>query len=128
MNMFLLDAAVEAAEKTEMTFGEKLGEGTVVAVMGLGIVFTVLILIWGLLELFKLVFYTIPTRRAEKNVPAVPEIEKSVPETEPETEEDDGALVAAITAAITAYRASENTEEYSGGFRVVSFRKKLSNK
>ncbi|MBQ2734384.1 MAG: hypothetical protein IJF33_00980 [Clostridia bacterium] len=34
--------------------------------------------------------------------------------------EDDGAVVAAITAAITAMRAEEG---YTGGFRVVSFKR-----
>ena len=49
-----------------------------------------------------------------------PQSKDPVPATVVPTE-DNGAIVAAITAALTAYFAESG--EYSGGFRVVSFRK-----
>lgn len=99
--------------------------GIPTAVLGIATVFVVLALVWGCLEVFKYVFYTLPEskKKAASNVEAVTPAE--VVETVEESS-DDGEIVAAIIAAITAFRAEESGEggKKSGGFRVVSFRKR----
>ena len=100
-------------------------DGIPTAVLGILTVFTVLALIWGCLEIFKYVFYTMPERN--KKASASDAAEESVKETVvyEEAAQDDGEIVAAIVAAITAYRAEETGESgKSTGFRVVSFRKR----
>ena len=42
-----------AAGKTDMTFGERLAEAGQVTLLGMGMVFAVLALLWGVLELFR---------------------------------------------------------------------------
>ena len=106
-------------------WGRFLGKGLQTAVLGILAVFVVLAIIWGCLELFHYFIYTLPNRRKKEQENVVAE-ESAVTETaEPETA-DDGELVAAIVAAITAFRAEESAETGvpSGGFRVVSFRKR----
>ena len=88
------------------------------SLLGFLTVFGVLALLWGILEIMKLFFYTLPNRRAKPQT--APTVEKEVIEEAPQT--DDAAIVAAITAAITAYRASIG--QSAGGFRVVSFAKR----
>lgn len=58
----------------------------------------------------------------KKETPApAPSVSPAAQETETEAAESDEELAAAITAAVAAFRAAEG--EYTGGFRVVSFRK-----
>ncbi len=99
--------------------------GLPTAILGILTVFAVLTILWGSLEIFKYVFYTLPkmreaAKKEENEAPA------SVPAPALATEQsyaDDGAIVAAIIAAITAARAEEGIPT-ANGFRVVSFRKK----
>jgi len=112
-------------------FAAKLTEGASVAVVGIGIVFLILALLWIVLELFKLFFYTLPKKRSEENTvetapaTAAEPVPAPAPTPAVSAAADDGALIAAITAAITAYRAAENNGySYTGGFRVVSFKRK----
>ncbi len=91
---------------------------------GLGTVFMVLLILWGILSIFGLVFGTQQKKPAEQK-----ETQKPAPKAEPApvapaapAASDDGALVAAITAAIEAYRASEGRGALP--FRVVSFKRK----
>ena len=125
MSSELITLTAEAAP--ELTLAEKLSIGGEVSLMGIAIVFLVLALLWGILELFKVIFYTIPNQKKEKAL-AASEPASVTADTADEAEEapdtsSDEELVAAITAAITAYRAScEPTAR--GGFRVVSFRRK----
>ena len=53
--------------------GEALEYGLPMSLFGFGIVFGVLVLIWGILALFKVFFYTIPN--AKKN-PQQPKVKK----------------------------------------------------
>ena len=117
--------AVQAAP--ELTLAEKLSIGGEVSLMGIAIVFVVLALLWGILELFKVIFYTVPNQKKAKESAVSEPADNTtdpaaVPEDAPAAASDE-ELVAAITAAIAAYRAScEPTAR--GGFRVVSFRRK----
>lgn len=135
------EVTVPAAEaETTMTFGERLQEAGMVTLQGMFMVFAVLALLWGVIELFRVAM----TRSAQKdveskqaNTPAtqVSESIAPVPQTMVQTTEvteqgavqeigtDSEELVAAITAAVAAYLASEQGTAYTGGFRVVSFKR-----
>ena len=126
MNFNFMIGALAAAEIP--SFAERLAEGFEVFVLGLFMVFAVLALLWGVLSVFKVVFYDIPEKRKKakaSNTKTETEPVSSVTATPaPVTVQDDGAIVAAITAALSEYFAASG--QYSGGFRVVSFRKSQS--
>ncbi|MBQ9121458.1 MAG: OadG family protein [Clostridia bacterium] len=94
---------------------------------GMGMVFFVLAVLWGILELFHVLVYraSSPKSKASQATKPAP-VKKSVPEkaaapapapvSAPQTE--DAALVAAITAAVAAY-----LEQSPATFRVVSFKR-----
>lgn len=105
--------------------GERLVYSLEMTLLGLGAVFSVLAIIWAVLALFK-VFSTASVKKeaAKEKVSAPAPVAVPNAVTEPEQSDDD-ATVAAIMAAISAYISSDEklSEEYSGGFRVVSFKK-----
>ena len=109
----------DKAVSNDMSMSEKLENILTTAVGGFVLVFVSLALIWGLLELFSVLFTKKKTVKPQnKPAPEIqPEIVAPAEESADETE-----LVAVITAAITAYRSAEGAS--SAGFRVVSFRKK----
>ena len=121
------------AEKTAFkdTYGDNviarfLEKGLQTALLGILTVFAVLSILWGCLEIFKYVFYTLPERRkkADKEKPA--SISTVAHESQPQPVQaysDDKAVVAAIIAAITAAREEEGIPS-TVPFRVVSFRKR----
>ena len=100
--------------------------GITTALLGILTVFAVLSIIWGCLEIFKYVFYTLPEKRkkeeAEESAPA-PAVQSAQPTAPTPVYSDDKAVVAAIIAAITAAREDEGIPS-SVPFRVVSFKKK----
>ena len=124
---------VQAMEVTSNTIFESVGDafayGIPLSLFGFATVFAVLALIWGILSLFKVVFYTIPNAR--KNPKKAVEVKKAEPkvaqpivtETVSVQSAQDDSDVEAIIAAIEAYR-SETTGK-TGGFRVVSFKKRI---
>lgn len=129
--MFIMQGFYYLAETTKFVdnygedwFARFIQKGIPTAILGIATVFVVLALIWGCLEVFKYVFYTIPERN-KKSGSETPVIEEAPVEVYEETA-DDGEIVAAIIAAITAARADEAAESgnKSSGFRVVSFRKR----
>lgn len=100
--------------------------GITTALLGILTVFAVLTIIWGSLEVFKYVFYTLPEKRkkaAKTESAPTPAVTESAPVVQPVVYSDDRAVVAAIIAAITAAREEEGIPS-SVPFRVVSFRKK----
>lgn len=99
-----------------------------VPLLGMVMVFAVLAVLWGILALMKFIMVgktPKPTPKAEAIAEVIAESVAVVEDNEePAIETDDGELVAIIAAAIAAYRESEGLgEEYTGGFRVVSFRR-----
>ncbi len=95
---------------------ERLALAGQMTLIGMGMIFAVLSILWGVLAIFKLIFVK-PTPKKAEPAPVV------VPVPEPVAEEgNDEELVAVITAAVAAYRASEEPTA-EGGFRVVSFRR-----
>lgn len=88
--------------------------------LGMVAIFSVLAIIWLILNIFKRVFAQ-STNDTPKEIPASPIVEEKPVVI---TSESD-ITVAIITAAIEAYIASDEAlaSEYSGGFRVVSFKR-----
>ena len=108
---------------SSLTMDQKFALSGEMLLKGLGTVFMVLLILWGILSLFGVFFGT----KQKKPAPAP----KQAPKAEPVQAEsvpaapavsDDGAIIAAITAAIEAYRAAEGTGTLP--FRVVSFKRK----
>lgn len=98
----------------KMTLGEKLENILTTAVGGYLLVFVVLALIWGLLEIFNVIFAKKPKALTHKEIK-----EETIPEPIIQKKTDDSELVAVITSAISAYTGKEQST-----FKVVSFRKK----
>ena len=119
-------ANVDAAEVEEDLGGafssQRLSMAGLMIIQGMGMVFLVLVVLWLVLLVFKKVFYKDPAK-ASKTPKAVEPAPAPAP-VAPATSDD--ALVAAITAAVAAYIESDPalSSQFSGGFRVVSFKKK----
>lgn len=95
-----------------LTLSEKFGTVLSTAVVGYLVVFTVLALIWGILEIFGKVF----NKKTDKAVTLPAPEPAAIPVAEAD---NTGEIVAAITAAISMY-----SDKPASSFRVVSFRKK----
>ena len=115
----------------DMTLGERALYGLQVFVIGIVTVFAVLAILWGVMSLFRLFFYTIPQKKKAVKVDAPRPIEPfdDVPEphqiplaTAQGGETDDKLLVAILTAAVAAYEG-DGTTAPTGSFRVVSYRR-----
>ena len=93
--------------------------------LGMGMVFAVLAILWGVLSIFKVVFAG-KTPKVKKEAPkaavAQPSDESKtvVAATVQAVQADDAAMIAVLTAAIAAYRTEEGAD---GAFRVVSFKR-----
>ncbi len=119
------------------TWGEKFALCGRMILTGMGTVFLVLVILWGVIALFGAVAKMSERREQQRimeevrNSPAPTDMKKPAPPApaeEPETVsgEDGGVLIAVITAAIEAYRAAEGKP--AGSYRVVSFRQKKTRK
>lgn len=105
------------------TFAENAKEAGIVTLIGMVAIFSVLAILWGVIELLHFGLNLPAKRKAKKANAAVADplvSDPVVPAAEQPDETDDGAIIAAITAAITAARAEEGQ---TTGFRVVSFRR-----
>ena len=106
--------------------GEALKYAGEMTLLGMGMIFSVLGLLWGVLALFKVIFAgkspKAPKEKAEKKSAPAPAPVAVKEEAAPAAvATDDTALIAVLTAAIAAYRAEEGLPE--GGFRVISFKR-----
>ena len=135
MNFMPVFAAAEAFAYG--TWGEKFALCGRMILTGMGTVFLVLVILWGVIAVFGAVAKMSERREQQRimeevrNSPAPNELTKpapSVPAPEPEETpvEDGGVLIAVITAALEAYRAAEGKP--AGSYRVVSFRQKKTKK
>lgn len=124
-HIIMLAANAVTSIDRSVPMSERLFMGIKTLILGMGIVMLVLAFLWGILELFKVLFYDIPNKRGTQT-PVVPEIE-DIPVSEPvedyAADSSDDEIIAVISAAITACREAEPDNKYTGGFRVVSFRK-----
>ena len=98
---------------------DKFAYGGQMLLIGMSVVFAVLLILWGSLELFHLAVTKLPAVIEKKR--AKPEPAQLVPDSVSETvrDEDETELIAVFAAAIAA--ASEDNP--AGSFRVVSFRR-----
>ena len=104
--------------------GEAWAKAAEVTLIGMGMIFAVRALLWGVLTIFKLIF----AKDAKAPEVKAPKASEPVAEAEPVPvvmAADDSELIAVISAAIAAYRASEEGMDSAeaGGFRVVSFKR-----
>ncbi|MBQ8332581.1 MAG: OadG family protein [Clostridia bacterium] len=113
---------------------EKLALSGEMLLKGMGTVFLVLAILWGIIALFSVFAGTAEKKPAPEKKPAAP-AKKAEPKPEAKpapaaapapAQTDDGALIAAITAAIEAYRAEEGLSGLP--YRVVSFKRKSGKK
>ena len=89
--------------------------------LGMGMVFAVLGMLWAVLTVFKLVFVgrdRKPAKTAENERTAQAPAARSTPQVSVQSDEE---IAAVITAAITAYMAEQGVP--ANGFRVVSFKR-----
>ena len=117
--VFLADTAVDYSKKMDMADAIPFGLETVL--LGMGVVFAVLIILWAVLSVFKYVFYK--PSESEKKASTAEKKSQSTPapqvlQAPAATETDDAELVAVITAAIASMLNAPQTS-----FRVVSFRR-----
>lgn len=134
MNTLTAVQVLEAANMPFNSVSDALAYGLPLSLFGFATVFAVLVLIWAILGLFKLFFFSIPNAKKNgakaekvKEAPApkteVKKEQAPVPVVAASTAANDAELVAAIIAAIKAYRTQTGTAV--GGFRVVSFKKRI---
>ncbi len=118
----MLDSAVNVHEKFSSA-GDALSYGLPMSLFGFAMVFFVLMVLWGILTLLKVFFYTIPNskKNAKKEEKKVVE---HVPVPVQTQTNNDGEIIAAIIAAIEAYR-TQTGHSAPGNFRVVSFKKRI---
>ena len=118
--LFLTASGLSLSEKFSLS-GEML-------LRGMGTVFLVLAILWGIIALFSVFSGTAEKKPAAEKKPQAP-VKKAEPKPEPApapapapAQTDDGAL----TAAIEAYRAEEGLSGLP--YRVVSFKRKYGRK
>ena len=107
-----------AAAETEMALGDKLALGGQVSLLGMGTVFAVLAILWGLVELMHLLLTGVSGDKKKKKAEAPVEAPAAAPAPVVSAPADDLEIIAAITAAIAAASGSSPSS-----FRVVSFKR-----
>ena len=115
MNNFILSISPDQYSE-KLNFGEALGFGGQMILLGVGAVFAVLGIIWAILTIFKMVFTNVdkkekPVKAKEENVVSAPALSYTT----------DAEIVAVIAAAIAMAEAESGNNLK---FRVVSFKRK----
>nr|MBQ4318348.1 OadG family protein [Clostridia bacterium] len=130
-SVLALASGMGSSIDTSVPISERLGIGLELLIVGMGTVFSVLLILWGVLALFKVFFYDMKNKDAkpaEKKPEPKPAAPTAAPEpVQPAAQADDGELIAAITAAVAAYLDAEaqaqGLPQCDTKFRVVSFRR-----
>lgn len=95
--------------------------------LGMGMIFAVLGILWGVLALFKLIFARPKKERKTVEAPKAESAKavtaEAAPMAAPVAATDDAELIAVLTAAIVAYEAEQNPNASPANFRVVSYRR-----
>lgn len=112
---------LSAADGTALSLGDKLSIGGQVTLLGMGTVFAILALLWGLVELLHAILKPFAEKKTGTFNP--PPVVAPAPAVSPaaknaEKQSDDLELAAVIAAAIEAYRGAD-----APAFRVVSFKR-----
>ena len=121
--LFRLGALAIREDGTYTPFsGDAIKYALEMTLLGMGMIFAVLGVLWGVLAIFKLVFARPKKEKKAESVAIA--VEELAPVAEPEVvAADDGELIAILTAAIMAYEAEQNPDAPIGNFRVVSYRR-----
>ena len=95
--------------------------------LGMGMIFAVLAILWGVLAIFKLIFAR-PKKDKNNTKESTPVKEAPAPTVTATpvaapAAADDAEIVAILTAAIVAYEAEHNPDVTPASFRVVSYRR-----
>lgn len=109
--------------KTEFAYGtvpEKLSLCGQMILTGLGTVFIVLLVLWGIISIFGLI-----AKSSNKQVPVKTVQDTPTANAVEKTIDHNDDLIAVIMASIEAYRLSEGK---TGSYRVVSFRRNSGRK
>ena len=128
----IVNNALTVAE--EYTLSERFSYAGEMTLLGMLMIFAVLGALWGILAIFKIVFSgkdkkdkKVKTKAPDAVASAVAEAAAASAEVEVApvavAESSDEELVAILTAAVAAYMSSEEAPAFTGGFRVVSFRR-----
>ena len=126
--LFRLGKLALEADGTYTPFsGEAIKYALEMVLLGMGMIFAVLGVLWGVLAIFKLVFARpqkekkVEPKKAEPSpAPTVAPAPASAPVV---AANDDAELIAILTAAIYAYESEKNPDAPIGNFRVVSYRR-----
>ncbi len=122
----LANTAESMKDQIGETFGERASVAISVTLLGMIAIFAVLSILWGVIELLHLLLNRgnkteTPTEKAVETPKPIATSAKTVAPKKPTaTPKNDDALIAVITAAVASAMAEEG---YTGGFRVVSFRR-----
>jgi len=109
----LYHTLTSSATNISYTFGEKMGKAGLNTLMGMGTVFTVLILIYGIISLFNFIPKIEAAFKKKDAQPAPTSVDNAITQiVESEELSDDLELVAVISAAIAAYEGSASTDGY----------------
>ena len=107
---------LEVNPNETMGFLDAFSFGGQTALIGMATVFSVLIIIWGALSIFKLFLYDIPNKKKNEE----PIVVETKVQPVNDVKSDNSEIVAVIAAAIAAAEADSNGAK----FKVVSFRRK----
>ena len=100
---------------------DKLMYGLQVALVGMGTVFFVLLLLMCVVYIFRLVFYTIPNRKAAENTD-VP-VEGPAPAAVVTAADDEEETAAVIAAAIASFYETGNGAQARQKYKIRSFKR-----
>ncbi len=115
----MFDFYLAAAAAEAMTFGDKMALGGQVMLLGIGTVFAVLAILWGLVELLHLILSPLSGEKKKKSKEPAPAPVEAAPAPVPASAPaDDLEIIAVITAAVAAASGSSPSS-----FRVVSFKR-----
>ena len=102
-----------SATNIDYTFGEKMAKAGLNTLLGMGTVFAVLILIFGIISLFNFIPKIEAALKKKDAQPAATSVDNAITQiVESEELSDDLELVAVISAAIAAYEGSASTDGY----------------
>ena len=109
----LYHTLTSSATNVNYTFGEKMAKAGLNTLLGMGTVFVVLILIFGIISLFNFIPKIEAAFKKKDAQPAATSVDNAITQiVESEELTDDLELVAVISAAIAAYEGSASTDGY----------------
>ena len=109
----LYHTLTSSATNIDYTFGEKMAKAGLNTLMGMGTVFAVLILIYGIISLFNFIPKIEAAFKKKDAQPATTSVDNAISQiVESEELTDDLELVAVISAAIAAYEGSSSSDGY----------------